>query len=241
MARSARRGCAVLREHGPRLRQRIELALLVLHRPERRSIVEVGAAIPVAVPGQFQHAGQPSRLVPVDLREIASPAALADRGEVVQHGHEKPAEPHAFAAAGVSDAIHPVVPVSRADERQSVRAVFHRVRDGAHRVLEERRGFRGHARQHVRFRPDRVRAAVPRGTGRLHPAPTRRRSATRSWRRRTAARADRRSSVFWSRVRSAGATSAARLPRRTAATRRAGGARDRGPAARTSSASTSWS
>ena len=38
------------REHGPRLRQRIERAFVVLHRPEGRPVVEVGAPIPAAVP-----------------------------------------------------------------------------------------------------------------------------------------------------------------------------------------------
>ena len=63
-----------LRQHRPRLRQRIDLALLVLRRPERRSIVEIGAPIPVAVPRQLEHAGQPARLVAIPLREIGRAA-----------------------------------------------------------------------------------------------------------------------------------------------------------------------
>ena len=72
---------------------------------------------------------------------ITSPAAVADGGEVIQHGHEKPAEPHAFAPAGLSNAIHAVVPVSRADEWEPVSAVLHRVRDGADGVFEHGPGF----------------------------------------------------------------------------------------------------
>src|SRR5436309_13913700 len=114
-------GLCCLGEHRPGLCQRIELALLVLHGPDRRSIVEIGAAIPLAIPCEFQHAGQPSRLVAIHASEIASPATLADGGELVQHRHEKPSEPDAFAAAGVSDEIYPVVSVARSDERESVR------------------------------------------------------------------------------------------------------------------------
>ena len=55
------------RQHGPRLRQRIELALLVLHRPQRRAVVEIGAPIPVAVPRELEHAGEPARLVAIAL------------------------------------------------------------------------------------------------------------------------------------------------------------------------------
>ena len=116
------------REHGPRLRERVELALLVLHRSQRRAVVEIGAAIPVAVPGQLEHPGEPARLVAIAPGQVVAAAPLAERREVVQHGDQEPAEPHALAAAFVADAVHPVVPVARADERQAVRAVLHRVR-----------------------------------------------------------------------------------------------------------------
>src|SRR3954465_8668281 len=41
------------RQDGPRLRQRIDLALLVLRGPEWCAVVEVGATIPSAVPRQL--------------------------------------------------------------------------------------------------------------------------------------------------------------------------------------------
>ena len=133
-------------EHRPRLRQRIDPALVVLRRPERRPVVEIRAAVPVAVPGELEHAGEPPRLVPIARRQIAAFAPLAERRELVQHDDEEPAEPHAFAAAAVADAVHAVVPVAGADERQPVRAVVHRAVDGADAVLEERRALGGHAR-----------------------------------------------------------------------------------------------
>ena len=41
-------------EHGPRLRDRIDPALVVLRRAERRPVVVIAAAIPFAVPGQLE-------------------------------------------------------------------------------------------------------------------------------------------------------------------------------------------
>ena len=41
-------------EHRPRLRDRIDLALVVLRRSERRAVVVVAAAIPLAVPRQLE-------------------------------------------------------------------------------------------------------------------------------------------------------------------------------------------
>ena len=69
----------------------------------------------------------------VALRQVAASRAVAERRELVQHDDEEPAEPHALAAALVADAIHAVVPVARADERQAVRAVLQRAIDGADR------------------------------------------------------------------------------------------------------------
>ena len=46
----ARAGIAGAGDHRPRLRDRVDLALGVLLRPERRAVVEVRAPIPVAVP-----------------------------------------------------------------------------------------------------------------------------------------------------------------------------------------------
>ena len=68
-----------LRQHRPRLRQRVDPAFLVLRRPERRPIVEIRASIPVAVPGQLQHAGEPPRLVPIALRQVAAAPPVAQR------------------------------------------------------------------------------------------------------------------------------------------------------------------
>jgi len=42
------------REHGPRLRDRIHAAFVVLRRAERRAVIVIPASIPLAIPGQCQ-------------------------------------------------------------------------------------------------------------------------------------------------------------------------------------------
>ena len=130
----------LLREDRPRLRQRIDPALLVLRRSERRAIVEIGATIPVAIPGELQHAGEPPRLAAVMLRTFGVASLIADRRELFEHDDEEPTEPDALAAPQVADAVHSVVPIARADERQSMRAVLQRAIDGANRMVEDRCG-----------------------------------------------------------------------------------------------------
>ena len=44
-----------------------------------------------------------------------------ERQEAVDDGAEEPREPHRFAAATAADAIHAVVPVAGAHQRQAVR------------------------------------------------------------------------------------------------------------------------
>src|SRR4030095_479061 len=109
--------------------QRVEPAFLVLRRSERCAVVEVGAPIPVAVPAELQHPGQPAGLAPIVLRSRAAASLLADRGVLFQQEGEDPSEPHALAASEMADAVHAVVPVAAPDERQAVRAVFPRPTD----------------------------------------------------------------------------------------------------------------
>ena len=118
-----------------------------------------------------------------------------------------------------ADAVHAVVPVAAADERQAVGAGGEALVDRPHAVFEERAVLGGHARLAVRLRARPARAAAPRGTARARPARRRRRSCGRTPPRRRAATADRPSSASAGRGRSARATSAGRRLRRTAGRR----------------------
>ena len=50
---------------------------------------------------------------------------------------QEPAEPHALAAAVLADAVHAVVPVAGADQRQAMLAHLERALEAAAAVLEE--------------------------------------------------------------------------------------------------------
>ena len=97
-ALGAGKGCRA-GEHGPGLRDRVDLALVVLRGAERRSVVIVGPAVPVAVPGEFQHRRE-TRGLTLEARR-ARPVARrqAERRDLLQHGEQEPPEPHALAAA----------------------------------------------------------------------------------------------------------------------------------------------
>ena len=77
------------------------------------------------------------------------PALLGDARELAEVGVEEPAEPDALALAVRTDAVHAVVPVSRAHERQSMTPDREAPIEGPRAVLEEGRGFGGHLRLEV--------------------------------------------------------------------------------------------
>ena len=143
----------------PALRQRIDLAFRIRLRAERFAIVEIGAPIPLAVPGVF---------LDVFLQCFASARQRSAKGDVLararqlgklrEHIVKKKGQPDAFAAAFFSDQVHAVIPIAGADQRQAVLAKFQAVLDRAHAMLVERGRFLGAIRQIVirfLFRHDR--------------------------------------------------------------------------------------
>ncbi len=87
-------------EHGPRLRDRVDPAGDVLRRAQRGAVVEVGAAVPVAVPGVGLD-GRAERLGPSPQGGCAFGVAArrGDRGEPAQAGDREPGQPDALALA----------------------------------------------------------------------------------------------------------------------------------------------
>src|SRR5207237_146165 len=129
-----RRGAA--REHRPGLCERIDAALIVLSGTQRCAIIEIGPAIPLAVPGTLLH-GPPQvpALVPIVSGTLCLAASLRERGEVRQESEQEPAVPNALALSAAAHAIHAIVPVAGAHERQSVRSEAATMLQGAHAVL----------------------------------------------------------------------------------------------------------
>jgi hypothetical protein len=68
--------------------------------------------------------------------DVADP--LAQGGAVGQRGAQEPAEPHALAAALQAEAVHAVVPVAAADQRQAVGAAGVAAVERAQAVVEQR-------------------------------------------------------------------------------------------------------
>src|SRR5688572_18740602 len=90
------RGLAGPRDDRPRLRDRVDLALAVLLRSERRPIIEIRAAIPFAVPRVLDGFGQHGRLAAILRRARGVTARLHQVGEWPQDGDQEPPEPDAL-------------------------------------------------------------------------------------------------------------------------------------------------
>jgi len=87
-------------QHRPALRNRIDPAFGVTRRPQRRAVVEVGAAVPCAVPAMlFELLAQPGRLLltPIGEGQVIAPAR--DYSELHEHVVEEKAHAPHFVAA----------------------------------------------------------------------------------------------------------------------------------------------
>ena len=105
-------------EHRPALGNGINLAFVIARRSQRSPIIEVGAAIPAAIPALLLEVlAQVRRLsfAAFDERQVTSPAGHL--GELRQHVIEEKAQPDAFALALDPHPIHAVVPVAGANQR----------------------------------------------------------------------------------------------------------------------------
>src|SRR5687767_7177545 len=93
----------------------------MIRRPPRSTLFpyttlfrsEVGASIPVAIPGLFlERLAQVVEMLAIAIDSHALLASFDVRKESSDRSVEKPSQPNAFAFAEMSDAIHAVVPVA---------------------------------------------------------------------------------------------------------------------------------
>ncbi len=116
-------GIAGPRENRPALRDRIDPALGVARRTERRAVVEVRAAVPLAVPAVLLDLqAHFVRLHPATFGEGHVTGLACDLGEPHEHFIKEESQPDAFPFAVLSHKVHPVVPVAGPHERQAVLA-----------------------------------------------------------------------------------------------------------------------
>ena len=178
MARAARSRVARARDHRPGLRR------------SNRSGTPRSVAEPSGVPSSNQarryhspsHASRSSAAcsAPACARQVAaravSPRASASGAKSLERRVEQPAEPDALALAQFADAVHAVVPVAGADQRQAVRRRprgWHRGRARSARTACRPRRRPSAGRSCHARRP--AEAALP-GTEPPRPAPRHRRS-----------------------------------------------------------------
>ena len=223
-ARRARAGVAGAGDHGPGLGDRVDPALVVPGRAERRAVVEVGPAIPVAVPGvrsRRWRRGSPRMARSREARG-ASPRESARGANSPRMASWNQATQTLSPRPSGADPVHPVVPVAGPHQRESVRPEPHPVPDRADAVLVKRAGLVGDRRQAVIVLLAGTQERAFQVALRVRRRWRRRRSPGRSAGRRTGARGSRPRTGCGPLGRRAGATSAARPPRRTGGTPRAG-------------------
>src|SRR5665213_1420933 len=107
-------------DHRPRLCDAIDLALGAGGRAQRRAIVKIAAPIPITVPAgclkcgfQCCCGGEPLRTA----RGFAAGACEGTPGD--ERRVQYPAEPDTLAFAALANAVHAIVPVARAHQRQA--------------------------------------------------------------------------------------------------------------------------
>ena len=105
-------------------------------RAERRAIVEIGAPVPLAIPGvPFDVGGQLDRLGAAQFGKRGVAAQAGHGREILQHLVQEEGQPHAFTLAVLADLVHAIVPVAGTDQRQAPFAEAQAVLDGAHAML----------------------------------------------------------------------------------------------------------
>ena len=109
-------------DHGPGLRHGIDAAFVAGYGTQDRAVVIIAAPIPVAVPGfAFDGLLHGERMLAPGAGGFLGAARLGDRRKAHQCRVQEPGKPHALAASQDTDAIHAVVPIARAEQRQAVR------------------------------------------------------------------------------------------------------------------------
>src|SRR5262249_29151647 len=131
-------GVGRTRNDGPGLCNRINLALVVLVRPERRSVIEISPAIPPAAPGVlFEGGAQELGALAAPVRSLRVGMHVGQDSEIAQYCHQEPAYPDALTFPSDTHPVHAVVPVPCPHKGQPVRSQLQTVFQGPYTVLVE--------------------------------------------------------------------------------------------------------
>lgn len=110
-------------EHRPQLRNQEDFALLVFTRADVAPLIVDGGQIPFAVPAARVHGAVhllQNRFERVRVRVV--PGQARDAYEHLARANPRDGQPHAFALAAETRAVHAVVPVAAPDADKPVRA-----------------------------------------------------------------------------------------------------------------------
>src|SRR5882724_671548 len=132
------RGLGGARDDSPRLGDRVDATFGVGDGPEWGAVVEVGAAIPVTVPGVSLEGG-------LEGADVAAPAlgarvlaaGVRQPRELPERRVQEPAQPDALSAPFRPHPVHAVVPVAGAHQGEPVGADGEAAVEGPRAVLEE--------------------------------------------------------------------------------------------------------
>ena len=177
---AARAGSAAPGEHGPGLRDRVDPAFVARRRAERRAVVEGSRAGTSRRPRPRARAPRAADVgmgAPASAR-VRARACLGERREQARASRSRNQPSQTLSPLpALADAVHAVVPVAGADQRQAVRAGQREALvEPAGAVLEQRCRARPRPSAGRRRRARRAPAPGLRGTARSRRAPRRRRS-----------------------------------------------------------------
>jgi hypothetical protein len=113
------------------LGEKVDLTLRAVAGANERTIVKESAEKPITVPGLLTQGS--GYLYGFDVEQCLEGlvASLASEGSKLPYDFtEKKAEPHAFALALNTNAVHAIVPVAAANQRQPMDAVTQAVMNG---------------------------------------------------------------------------------------------------------------
>src|SRR6266851_2231032 len=134
-----------LGDDGPGLRKRIDARLLIHAAPERRAVIEEATQIPLTIPaGLVYRVSKRCRLSTPLCSELLSGIPLLHHlGKGRQDRAKKPSKPNTLAMSFYPNAVHPVVPITRAKQGEAVRSKARCVLYRAPAMVPQRRRLRG--------------------------------------------------------------------------------------------------
>src|SRR5258708_15187586 len=139
-------------QHSPGLSNRVNPALGIRCRAKRRAVIEVGAAVPFAIPTfPLERRFQSANVEPPSLHAFVFAARICNLGKLPENRVQKPSEPDTFTLTVLADAIHAVIPSARSLQPDTFTAHCQAAIQCTRAMLKESCASAGHPRPKIRF------------------------------------------------------------------------------------------